>query len=165
MVGLEQPERQRTEEERERYRELLEELRTLIPGAQVLLAFLLTVPFAARFAEVDQLGKAVFSVSLIASTAAVVLFFAPAAYHRLADRTDRVGRLRYGVRLAMVAISLVGVSIAAAVFVVIRFMFDDTVTAVVLSGTTGALATVTWVVVPMTHRRQRHGTSESQLGQ
>ncbi len=30
----------RQEEERERYRELLEELRTIIPGVQVLFAFL-----------------------------------------------------------------------------------------------------------------------------
>ena len=51
---------------RERYRELLEELRTIIPGAQVLLGFLLTVPFAGRFTEVDDLGEAVFLVALVA---------------------------------------------------------------------------------------------------
>jgi hypothetical protein len=47
------------EEERERYRELLEELRTIIPEAQVLFAFLLTVPFAARFSQIDSCGKIV----------------------------------------------------------------------------------------------------------
>lgn len=37
------------DEQCERYRELLEELRTIIPGAQVLFAFLLTLPLASRF--------------------------------------------------------------------------------------------------------------------
>lgn len=37
------------DEDRERYIELLGELRTVIPGVQVLFAFLLTAPFSSRF--------------------------------------------------------------------------------------------------------------------
>ncbi len=48
------------EQQRERYRELLEELRTIIPGVQVLFAFLLTVPFSSRFADLDELGRRAF---------------------------------------------------------------------------------------------------------
>jgi hypothetical protein len=94
------------EEERQRYNELLGELRTVIPGVQVLFAFLLTVPFSSRFAEVDRVGKVVFTVSLMAVAAATVLFLGPAAYHRLADRQDRRGRLRYGVGLALAGMAL-----------------------------------------------------------
>ncbi|HEX2225883.1 MAG TPA: DUF6328 family protein, partial [Candidatus Binatia bacterium] len=114
-----------TEEERERYRELLEELRTIIPGVQVLFAFLLTAPFAARFSQVDSLGKIIFTVSLVAVAIATVLFLAPAAYHRLATRRDRRGRLRFGVRTALAGLSLLGFSITCAVFVVVRFVFDS----------------------------------------
>ena len=41
--------------------ELLQELRVVLPGVQVLFAFLLTVPFLARFGIVTQLQQAVFS--------------------------------------------------------------------------------------------------------
>ncbi len=150
-------ESEEAEQERERYDELLAELRTLIPGAQVLLAFLLTVPFAARFAEVDGMGKVVFAVSLMAIAAAVVLFFAPAAYHRVADRHDRKRRLRYGVRLAIVAIALTGISIACAIFVVIRFLFDAGPLAIILSAGTALLAAVVWFLVPMYRRRSAKG--------
>ena len=77
------------EEERERYRELLEELRTILPGVQVLLAFLLTVPFASRFPELDRFAQLIFGLSLAGVTAAVVVLLAPAAFHRLGKRRDR----------------------------------------------------------------------------
>lgn len=145
------------EEQRERYRELLEELRTILPGGQVLLAFLLTAPFSSRFEEVDSLGKTVFTVSLVAIATAVVLFFAPAAYHRLADRADRRGRLRYGVRLALAGMALIGIGIACAVFVVVRFMYDGTVAGLIFAVVTAVIAGVTWFVVPF--RRRGNGGS------
>lgn len=41
--------------------ELLTELRVALPGAQVLLGFLLTVPFATRFGRISSLDRAVLS--------------------------------------------------------------------------------------------------------
>lgn len=140
------------EEARERYRELLAELRTVIPGAQVLLAFLLTVPFAARFAAVDRVGKIVFTVSLMASAGAVVLFFAPAAYHRLSDREDRRRRLHYGIRLAVVAMTLTGIAVVCGVFVVVRFLFDSAALAVALSLVIALLIVLLWFGVPLLRR-------------
>jgi hypothetical protein len=40
--------------------ELLQELRVVLPGVQVLFAFLLTVPFSARFGEVSTLEQTFF---------------------------------------------------------------------------------------------------------
>ena len=70
------------EEARERYRELLEELRTIIPGVQVLFGFLLTVPFSARFDRLDDLGRDLYSVVLAGVALAIVVFLTPAAIHR-----------------------------------------------------------------------------------
>lgn len=119
-------------EQRDRYRELLEELRMMIPGVQVLFAFL-TVPFSARFSEIDALGKIVFAVSLVAVAIATVLFVAPATYHRLSDRHDRRGRLRYGVKTKLTGLALLGLSISCAMFVVVRFLFDSTALGVLLA--------------------------------
>lgn len=42
---------------RSRYYGLLQELRVVLPGVQVFLAFLLTVPFTQRFDDVDDRGR------------------------------------------------------------------------------------------------------------
>ena len=79
-------------ESRDRYRELLEELRTVIPGAQVLLAFLLAVPFTNTFGELDEIGRDVFAAVLLGTALATIPFMTPAAYHAsLAGRTGPPG--------------------------------------------------------------------------
>jgi MFS family permease len=143
---------QERDENRQRYSELLGELRTIIPGVQVLFAFLLTVPFSARFAEVDPVGKAIFTVSLMAVTAATVLLLGPAAYHRLADEPDRRRRLQYSVRLALVGMALLALSISCAVFVVGRLTFDDTRVGAGLAAATAVAAVLIWYVVPIIQR-------------
>lgn len=148
-------------EERERYRELLEELRTIIPGVQVLLAFLLTVPFAAGFEEVDKAGKVIFTVSLMAVALAAILFLAPASYHRLADRKDRRGRISFGVRVTLAGMALLALSITCAVFVVVRFLFGSLLLALILASAAAALSFFTWYLHPVKNRRHTGGISES----
>lgn len=150
-----------TDEQRERYNELLGELRTMLPGAQVLFAFLLTVPFASRFGEVDRVGKVVFTVSLMTVATATLLFLAPAAYHRLAPRRDRLGRLRFGVRTALLGLLLLGLSMACAVFVVVRFLFDSSTIGAILAGGVALLALVVWYVLPIRNRRRTGGEPET----
>lgn len=144
--------------QRDRYRELLEELRTIIPGAQVLFAFLLTAPFAARFGGIDALGKMVFLVSLLSVAAATVLFLAPAAYHRLAAHHDRAGRLRFGVRTTLAGLFLLALSIGCAIFVVIRFLFDTPIPALLIAVAMGLLVTLLWYVIPVWGRKRKVGS-------
>lgn len=141
------------EEDRERYRELLEELRTIIPGAQVLFAFLLTVPFASRFSEVDQLERIVFAMSLAGVAVATILFLAPAAYHHIARHKDRRRRLLFGVRAAKIGMLFLGLSMVLAVFLVVRFLFDSTLLAGFVAVATAALILTTWVLIPVLRRR------------
>jgi len=62
--------------------ELLNELRIVIPGVQVLFAFLLILPFNTGFVEADDLGWAVYAGSLGCAAVASALLIGPAAYHR-----------------------------------------------------------------------------------
>lgn len=151
------------DEERERYRELLEELRTIIPGVQVLFAFLLTVPFSSRFETIDDLGAQVFAVSLLTVGLAAVVLLTPAAYHRLTPRHARSQRLKLGVRVAITGMALLSVAIGCAVFVVGRLIFatQSTAPADVLSptGIGGALAAIIsgtavflWFLLPWLRR-------------
>lgn len=64
--------------------DLLQEIRVLIQGAQVLTAFLVILPFSAGFDDLDQAERWVYVATFGLSVLALVLFSAPAAQHRLA---------------------------------------------------------------------------------
>jgi hypothetical protein len=83
------------DELRRRYYGLLQELRVVLPGVQVLLAFLLTVPFARRFSELDDPGRGLFAVALVGAASSVVCFVAPTVLHRVGHRQARRERLEW----------------------------------------------------------------------
>ncbi len=138
---------------RERYRELLEELRTILPGVQVLFAFLLTAPFSARFQDLDPLGRDLYTVALVGAALSMVVFLTPASYHRIARRA-RDDRLQTAVVLALIGMALLAGSVLVVVFVVLRFIFDTTLGAVVSAGLGGAIVGL-WYLLPVA-RSSRH---------
>lgn len=140
------------QEQRERYRELLEELRTIIPGVQVLFAFLLTVPFSQRFTELDDLGRRVFGAALLGVALATVALIAPSAFHRMAARNDRAGRLRFGIRATVAGMVLLTVSVPSVVFVVVRFVFASTAWGAMFAAATFVAAALLWYLVPLLRR-------------
>src|SRR5215207_9486013 len=66
--------------------ELLQEVRVVQTGVQVLFAFLLTAPLAARFPELTEFQRYDYFVTLLAAGAAAILLIAPTAYHRIVFR-------------------------------------------------------------------------------
>jgi amino acid transporter len=84
------------------HNELLQELRSLIPGANVLLGFLLAVSFTSEFGDLDRAQRYVYFATLVSTAVAIVLFMAPAAHHRLRFREgDKDNILRKGNREAI----------------------------------------------------------------
>lgn len=154
------------DELRDRYRELLEELRTIIPGVQVLFAFLLTVPFSARFTALDELGVYVFAAALTMVGLATVTLLTPAAYHRVAPRKDRRQRLVLGVRITIAGMAMLAIAIACSVFVVGRLLFTTelagsgalavegiaTQLALAIVGLVVGAAVALWFVLPLIRR-------------
>lgn len=135
-------------DDRQRYRELLEELRTILPGVQVLFAFLLIAPFSQRFSELDEFGLDLYGAALVGTALAMVLFLAPASYHRIAPRRPREARIRTAVRLMKVGMMLLATSVALAVFTVMRFIFGAGVGALAAASIAGTVLLV-WYVVPL----------------
>lgn len=94
---------------------LLQELRVVQTGVQLLTGFLLTVPFQQRFDDLSSAGRVVYLVTVTASIVATILLIAPVGMHRLLFRKRAVDILvRVGNRLAilgllMLAVALVGV--------------------------------------------------------
>lgn len=128
-----------SEEERERYEELLQELRVMLPGVEVLFAFLLTSAFANRFQELDSLGRTLFTVALTTSALTVLLLLVPAALHRFSD-IERGQRVRLATRFQMLGSVTLGVSMCVALFVVVRFIFSTAMGLV-----TAAVVALVWV--------------------
>ncbi len=139
------------EELRDRYREALEEYRTILPGVQVLLGFLLTVPFSQRFEQLDELGRGLFMLAIVSTAIAILLFLAPMAFHRGAPDADREHRVRLAVRATIAGMLAVATAIVAAIFVVTRFVYDDTVAGVVAGSILG-LAVTLWFLLPLGRR-------------
>jgi hypothetical protein len=82
--------------------ELLQELRVVLPGVQVLLAFLFLAPFQPRFAQLPGSLRNAFFASIACATLATVLLIAPSAHHRLRWRArDKERLLRIGNQLTL----------------------------------------------------------------
>jgi hypothetical protein len=62
---------------------LLQELRVLLQGVQVLTGFLIVLPFYQAFAKIERTEQWVYLVTFACSLSSLILFSAPAAQHRL----------------------------------------------------------------------------------
>src|SRR2546423_9710865 len=101
---------------RNRYDLLLQEVQVSLPGVQILLAFLLTVPFSQRFGDLDRWGRGAFAVALCASMVSVVSLLTPTLLHRLGLRTARADRLRWSIRFEVTGLLSLAVALVAAMW-------------------------------------------------
>ena len=80
---------------------MLEELRALIPGAQVLFGFLLAIRFTSPFTDLSTVQRDVYYATLLTTAVALGFLLAPSAYHRLRFREgDKDAMVRKGNREA-----------------------------------------------------------------
>jgi hypothetical protein len=129
--------------------ELLNELRVTLPGAQVLLGFLFTAPFAARFDRTSHADRILFFACLVVTALGVVLLMAPSVYHRV--RWDEGGKgdvVRVGHRLFLVGTACLGAGMLGAVFLLGDVLFGPGVAAAATAFCALALA-VTWYALPL----------------
>jgi hypothetical protein len=68
--------------------EMLNELRILLPGAQLLNGFLITLPFNSGFREIVEVEKWIFMATFFCSLSSLILFTAPAVQHRILRPLD-----------------------------------------------------------------------------
>jgi hypothetical protein len=139
------------EELRDRYYGLMQELRVVLPGVQVLVAFLLTAPFAARFGQLDHTNKVLFGGALLFSEFSVIAFVTPTALHRFGPRTARSARLRVSIVMTRIGLVCLAIGMTLALLVVSRFLYATAIGAL-LVGTTFIAMIVLWVVFPLVFR-------------
>ncbi len=162
----EAPARARVETDRERLRdetdterfdrnliELLQEVRVVQTGVQVLFAFLLTVPFAARIRELSQFQRVDYFVTLLASGAAAVLLIAPTAHHRILFRCgDKEHLVEVANRFTLAGLACVGVSMIGALAFVSAYVIPGPAEIIVPAAAALGMAWC-WCIAPMRRRR------------
>jgi hypothetical protein len=132
--------------------ELLQELRVVLPGVQVLLAFLLTAPFQQRFAQLPGSLRNAFFASIVCATLATVLLIAPSAHHRLRWRAGEKERLlRIGNQMALWGTVFLAAAIVLALYVVTNVLFTSEL-ALLTAGAAVVAFGVIWYVLPMVGR-------------
>jgi 4-hydroxybenzoate polyprenyltransferase len=137
--------------------DLLQELRILLQGVQVLTAFLVILPFSEGFGRLDQFEKWVYLATFVSSLGGLVFISAPAAQHRLQRPLRSENRVRFKhfatqmivVGLAMFSVALVMASQLVSNEVV--GFWPSVVIAAIMAGLIG----VVWWLIPMTAKVRR----------
>ncbi len=133
--------------------ELLGELRVLATGVQVLFAFLLTVPFSARFGRLTSGERYLYLVVLLTAAAAAGLLIAPTAMHRLLFRQgDKPRLIRTANRMAIGGVVCLTISMSGILTLISGELFGWVTGGIVAAGAL-AFFGVLWFGIGLSRRR------------
>ena len=128
--------------------DLLQELRVAQAGVQILFAFLLTLPFGARFGNIDTIEQIVYIGALLSAAMAAGAIIAPVAYHRMLFRQGRKPQIVAAAhRLASIGLALLLLAMVGAILLGTDFVLGRP-WAVVITGVATIWFVVLWAVLP-----------------
>ena len=137
--------------------QVLQELRVIQTGVQILSAFLLTLPFTNRFASTTGPQKAVYAVTLFSAAVTTALVIAPVSYHRR-QHDDDDGDLRavvaVAIRLSRYGMATLLVAAVTSVFLAVDIAVG-TAWAFVLAGVLTVVYVFFWYLSPRRPTRPR----------
>lgn len=128
--------------------DVLQELRVLQTGTQILTGFLLALAFQPGFVDLGDAQRTFYLVLVVLAALSAIIALAPVALHRiLFQRREKQIVVAYGhaaLVTALVTVSLLLVGVVAFVFDVVLGDTAAWTAGIVL----GLLVTVLWVVIP-----------------
>jgi hypothetical protein len=114
------------------WNELLQEIRVIQTGVQLLTGFLLTLPFQQRFTTLTTGERAVYLATAASSIVATILLQAPVVVHRFLFRQHRKSEtVRLAHRLALVGMFMLGWAVIGVSCVIPAVLFNLAVGGVV----------------------------------
>ena len=129
--------------------ELLNELRVVGIGVQVLFGFLLSMPFANRFVKLDPAQRDVYLATVVLAAVSIALLVAPVAYHRLLFRRhEKESLVRVTNVLAVAGLVTVGLAVCSAVLLVTSFVAPG-LRAVLITAAPGCVFAALWFALPL----------------
>jgi hypothetical protein len=137
-----------------RYNELLQELRVSQTGVQFLFAFLLTLAFTQRFAQITDFQKWLYIATLISASVAAALLIGPVPMHRILYRRGLKPRLvAASDRMVRAGLVVLLIAINGAILLVLDVILEGWLP-FLLTGLTTVWFVLVWYVVPMTTRER-----------
>jgi hypothetical protein len=136
------------------YSELLQELRVAQAGVQILFAFLLSIAFQQRFAELAPHQRAIYLVTFICAALAAVLLTAPVAVHRLLFRRHlKDAVVSFTARLAVCGLAVLALAMISAVLLIVDVV-TNLIAAIVVAAALAVAVALLWGVLPAVSRRR-----------
>jgi len=134
--------------------DLLQELRVIQTGVQLLTGFLLTLPFQTRFQELSPFQQGVYLVTLSAAVISTGFLIAPVSLHRfLFRRHARRVTVEVAHRLAQIGMALLAVAVVAMVLLIFDVVSGTTAGLIAAAAAT-VLLTGLWVALPLAIRER-----------
>lgn len=140
------------------WNEVLQELRVLQTGTQILTGFLLALAFQPAFVDLTGGQRAFYLILVVLAALSAIVALAPVALHRMLFRRGEKPTIVAFGHAALVTALL---TVSALMVGVVAFVFDVVVSeaAAWVSGVVlGLVIVVLWIVVPVTMRL--HGRAE-----
>ncbi len=159
------PDRNETPAERadRNWSELLAELRVLQTGAQILVGFLLTIPFQARFTALDDYQRGSYLVLVVLAALSTVLIVAPVSMHRaLFARRRKPELVRAAATFARAGLVCLALVLAGALMLLVDLVVSRSAGRWVGAGLLVVIG-VAWWLVPTVLARGA-GTDRREVG-
>jgi hypothetical protein len=130
------------------FSDMLSEMRILLPGAQMLSAFLIILPFNEGFGKIVHAEKLLFLATFFLSLTALVLLSAPAVQHRVMRPLNNRARFkRIATRQIVAGAFALAVALVLGTDLVISEVFGPTV-GVVMAAIMAVLILCVWWLLP-----------------
>jgi len=133
--------------------ELLQEVRVVQTGVQILFGFLLTVAFQPKFEKLSSFQKDVYFGTLAAAATTLIMLTAPTSWHRILFRQgDKEHLVDVANRFTVVGLAAMGCTMVGVVLLLSDIAFPSTAT-VIITASAVAACSITWYVMPLRRRR------------
>jgi hypothetical protein len=133
--------------------ELLQEVRVVQTGVQILFGFLLTVAFQPKFAKLSSFQKADYFGTLVAATTTLIMLTAPTSWHRILFRQgDKEHLVEVANRFTVLGLVAMGCTMVGVVMLLSDLAFSTAAT-VIITAAAATACSITWYVMPLRRRR------------
>lgn len=130
------------------WEELVQELRVMQTGTQVLSGFLLAVAFQPRFTDLDDLQRTLYIVLVVLAALATVLALTPVGMHRsLFGRHRKPDLVRFASRIVKFNLVVIGMLTVGVTALIVDFAVNRTTATVVLISM-AVIVLALWVLLP-----------------
>ena len=134
--------------------ELLQEVRVVQTGVQILFGFLLTIAFQPKFEKLSSFQKGVYLGTLVAAATTLIMLTAPTSWHRILFRQgDKEHLVRVANRFTVIGLASMGLTMIGVVLLLSDISFPPALTAGVTAAAVIACS-VLWYALPLVRRRR-----------